>query len=110
MRLLIKCYIYDYVSYLLGGNMRNEIKRALQQEAGQGMTEYIIIVALIAIAAIGVITIFGEQIRDLYGSSSAALSGQTAQQRQKKKKAWAGPKVKGLDKATTTNDAASNGW
>ncbi|MBI3070684.1 MAG: hypothetical protein HYY84_01025 [Deltaproteobacteria bacterium] len=39
---------------------------------GQGMTEYIIIVALIAIAAIGVVTLFGDQIRNLFTSSEPA--------------------------------------
>jgi Flp pilus assembly pilin Flp len=42
------------------------------------MTEYIIIVALIAIAAIGVITIFGDNIRDLFSGATNALSGETA--------------------------------
>jgi Flp pilus assembly pilin Flp len=42
---------------------------------GQGMTEYIIIVALIAIAAIGVITLFGNNIRKLFGMSADALAG-----------------------------------
>lgn len=42
---------------------------------GQGMTEYIIIVALIAIAAIGVITVFGDNIRKLFGVSAEALGG-----------------------------------
>lgn len=39
---------------------------------GQGMTEYIIIVALIAIAAIGVVTLFGDNIRSLFSSSEPA--------------------------------------
>lgn len=39
------------------------------------MTEYIIIVALIAIAAIGVISIFGNNIRGLFGSSANVLNG-----------------------------------
>ena len=42
---------------------------------GQGMTEYIIIVALIAIAAIGVITLFGDNVRKLFGASASALAG-----------------------------------
>ena len=46
-----------------------------QAQRGQGMTEYIIIVALIAIAAIGVITLFGDNIRRLFGMSSDALGG-----------------------------------
>lgn len=44
---------------------------------GQGMTEYIIIVALIAIAAIGVITLFGNNIRALFGAASDATAGET---------------------------------
>ncbi len=47
----------------------------LRKARGQGMTEYIIIVALIAIAAIGVITLFGDNIRKLFGASAAALAG-----------------------------------
>jgi Flp pilus assembly pilin Flp len=42
---------------------------------GQGMTEYIIIVALIAIATIGVVTLFGDNIRKVFGMSTDALAG-----------------------------------
>jgi Flp pilus assembly pilin Flp len=52
--------------------------KKLRKNRGQGMTEYIIIVALIAIAAIGVITLFGNNIRRLFGASADALAGQTA--------------------------------
>ncbi len=34
------------------------------KQKGQGMTEYIIIVALIAIAAIGAFTMFGDVVRN----------------------------------------------
>ena len=51
--------------------------RRLQRDEGQGMTEYIINVALIAIAAIGVVTIFGQNIRALFGASTASLAGDT---------------------------------
>src|SRR4051812_31401603 len=47
------------------------------KKRGQGMTEYIIIVALIAIAAIGIITLFGDNIRRLFGMSADALAGET---------------------------------
>jgi Flp pilus assembly pilin Flp len=50
-------------------------KKLLRKRRGQGMTEYIIIVALIAIAAIGVITLFGNNIRKLFGASAEALAG-----------------------------------
>ncbi len=53
-------------------------KKARKTNRGQGMTEYIIIVALIAIAAIGVITLFGDNIRKLFGASASALAGASA--------------------------------
>lgn len=52
-----------------------KIQKSQKKNRGQGMTEYIIIVALIAIAAIGVITLFGNNIRKLFGMSADALSG-----------------------------------
>ncbi|NMO17276.1 hypothetical protein HPC49_45140 [Pyxidicoccus fallax] len=55
-------------------------KQQLRKARGQGMTEYIIIVALIAIAAIGVVTLFGDNIRALFGASADALAGNTAVQ------------------------------
>jgi Flp pilus assembly pilin Flp len=51
--------------------------RPKRRERGQGMTEYIIIVALIAIGAIFVVTVFGDNIRALFGSSANALVGQS---------------------------------
>ena len=45
---------------------------------GQGMTEYIIIVALIAIAAIGVFTAFGDVVRAQVGTMAASLGGATS--------------------------------
>jgi pilus assembly protein Flp/PilA len=56
--------------------IRSRIKDFWHDEQGQGMTEYIIIVALIAIAAIGVITLFGQNIAGLFGLSADALTGQ----------------------------------
>ena len=47
----------------------------LRPSRGQGMTEYILIVALVAIAAIGVITLFGNDLRRLFGQSADALAG-----------------------------------
>jgi Flp pilus assembly pilin Flp len=51
------------------------VKKTQKKRRGQGMTEYIIIVALIAIAAIGIITLFGDNIRRLFGMSADALAG-----------------------------------
>jgi Flp pilus assembly pilin Flp len=50
------------------------MKKYLKQ-LGQGMTEYIIIVALIAIAAIAVYTVFGDVVRQQVGGMAAELAG-----------------------------------
>ncbi|PCJ30710.1 MAG: hypothetical protein COA90_08400 [Gammaproteobacteria bacterium] len=47
------------------------------KQLGQGMTEYIIIVALIAIVAITVFNIFGDTVRGQVGNMAAELGGGT---------------------------------
>jgi type IV pilus assembly protein PilA len=48
------------------------------RQLGQGMTEYIIIVALIAIAAIAVYGFFGDAIRGQVGAMTQELAGEQA--------------------------------
>ncbi len=47
--------------------------------AGQGMTEYIIIVALIAIAAIGTYSLLGQTVRTQTAGLALEIAGQSAQ-------------------------------
>lgn len=47
-----------------------------RKQLGQGMTEYIIIVALIAVAAIGVYSFFGQTIRNQVAGLATEVSGQ----------------------------------
>lgn len=49
-----------------------------KKQLGQGMTEYIIIVALIAIAAIAVYNLFGDTVRGQVGDMAAELGGDTS--------------------------------
>jgi len=49
-------------------------------QRGQGMTEYIIIVALIAIASITVVSFFGGTVRNQMAGMASELSGQKATQ------------------------------
>lgn len=49
-----------------------------RRQRGQGMTEYIIVVALIAVAAIGVYTLLGQTIRNQTAGLALEVSGQTA--------------------------------
>jgi Flp pilus assembly pilin Flp len=70
---------------------------------GQGMTEYIIIVALIAIAAIGVITLFGDNIKALFGMASDSVAGDTTVEKRTTKS-----KQGGLEKKTLANFGKEN--
>jgi Flp pilus assembly pilin Flp len=56
----------------------NRIPSLLLRDSGQGMTEYLIIVALVAVAAIGVVTVFGRDVRELFGATTDALAGNQA--------------------------------
>ena len=42
---------------------------------GQGMTEYILIVSLMAIASIGIISLYGDNVRRLFAMSADSLAG-----------------------------------
>jgi Flp pilus assembly pilin Flp len=54
----------------------NTLNRKLSlRQAGQGMTEYIIIVALIAVAAIGVYSMFGQTIRGQVAGLAGEIAG-----------------------------------
>ena len=54
-------------------------RRLGRKQRGQGMTEYIIIVALIAIAAIGVFTFFGGTVRAQVAAMAGELAGNQGQ-------------------------------
>lgn len=53
----------------------NHSFKSLKKSLGQGMTEYIIIVGVIAIAAIGVFGFFGDVLKDQTAGMAAELSG-----------------------------------
>ena len=62
--------------------MLTRINRIFRDKKGQGMTEYIIIVALIAIAAVFIITMFGDTIRNLFQRSTEVLrTGEQAKEK-----------------------------
>jgi len=47
-------------------------------ESGQGMTEYILIVAFIAVAAVVAVKMFGSQITGLFTKSSDKIGKETS--------------------------------
>ncbi|WP_408608835.1 Flp family type IVb pilin [Aliidiomarina halalkaliphila] len=64
------------------------------RERGQGMTEYIVILALVVVAAIGVYSYFGKAVRHQVAGVAQEISGQSASQQ--------------LNEARQSANAASN--
>lgn len=83
-----------------------------RQQRGQGMTEYIIIVALIAVAAIGVYQFFGQTIRNQTAGIANEVAGQNAQtQIQQAQQSAQGANTEGLATkglATYNNNTNTN--
>jgi Flp pilus assembly pilin Flp len=52
--------------------------RAKFKQVGQGMTEYLVIVSIVAVAAIGVYSLFGQTVRNQTAGLAMELSGQDA--------------------------------
>jgi Flp pilus assembly pilin Flp len=78
--------------------MRRFFRKILRSEKGQGMSEYLIIVALIAIAAIGVVTVFGRDIRELFSGTTDSLAGNQATNTAKKANVKANKNLKTFGK------------
>jgi pilus assembly protein Flp/PilA len=58
--------MFDYVTALISSFIRRD-------EEGQGLAEYALILALIAIAAIAVMILLGTQIGSIFGKVSTSL-------------------------------------
>ena len=52
------------------------IHRSSNGQKGESMTEYIIIVALVAVAAIAVVSLFGGRIKTMFNKSAGALNAE----------------------------------
>lgn len=52
-------------------------KKLLRSKTGQSMTEYVVVLALVAVATIKVTQLFGNSIKIAYGRVVSALQGQT---------------------------------
>jgi len=74
--------------------------------SGQGMTEYIIIVALIAVAAIGVYSYFGQTLRSQTAGIASEIAGKDSSDNIKKAQESS---VKAGDTAEKTKSLGSYG-
>lgn len=53
--------------------MMLKIRKMLKGEKGQGLVEYILIIALVAVLAVGALKLFGGKIQDWFGRTSNQL-------------------------------------
>ena len=56
---------------------RKHYRMKRRSSGGQAILEYIIIIALVAVAALTVLGLFGDRIRGLISSSTKAIGGET---------------------------------
>ena len=49
----------------------------LRNERGQGLTEYALIIALVAIVAVAALTLLGGQINTIFGNITTSLGGKS---------------------------------
>ena len=83
--------------------MRRLLHKLFKSQSGQGMTEYLIIVALIAVAAIGVVTVFGRDIRELFSGTTDSLAGNQASNTAVKARVKANKSIKTFGKYTAAS-------
>ena len=55
-------------------NLKLAIARAMEEEEGQGLTEYALILALIAIVAIAALTLLGGKVQSALTSVATSLT------------------------------------
>jgi pilus assembly protein Flp/PilA len=83
--------------------MKTYLKKLQHSQRGQGMMEYIVIVAMIAVSAIGVYSVFGTTVRSQTAGMAKEIAGQKADTALSNATAAAG---KALTRANTTKGMA----
>ena len=56
-------------------NLINYVKSFANQEEGQDLLEYALLVALIALIAVGAVTLAGQSVSTIFGNIAAAIGG-----------------------------------
>lgn len=73
----------------------------MRRSRGQSLVEVAIVLALIAIASIAVITMYGDEVRKLFGLSDGSLAGETDLEHEPKP--WGVSEKHNLDTFATQN-------
>ena len=59
-------------------HMKNLLKRLWQEESGQDLTEYALLLVLVALAAIGSLSTLASDINGAFGNAATALTSSTS--------------------------------
>ena len=81
---------------------------ARRKSLGQGMTEYIVIVALVGVAAIGVYSCLGQSVRGAAAGIALELAGENADKGIKEAKSASDKAVNAAKAKATLNNYNSN--
>lgn len=81
---------------------------ARRKSLGQGMTEYIVIVALVGVAAIGVYSFLGQSVRGATAGIALELAGENADKGIKEAKSASDKAVNAAKAKATLNNYNSN--
>ena len=54
-------------------SMKSLLRGLWRDDAGQGMTEYALIIALVAVAIVAVVVLFREQIKAVFAAATTAM-------------------------------------
>jgi pilus assembly protein Flp/PilA len=55
--------------------MKNKLMGLIKEEQGQGMTEYGLVLGLIAVAAVGALVLLRDEVVAMYNNAVAAVTG-----------------------------------
>jgi pilus assembly protein Flp/PilA len=55
--------------------MKNKLMGLIKEEQGQGMTEYGLVLGLIAVAAVGALVLLRDEIVTMYNNAVTAVTG-----------------------------------
>ncbi len=55
--------------------MKKLLKKLVMEEEAQGMVEYILIVALVALVVVGAVRMFGGKVQKLFSDKAGELEG-----------------------------------
>jgi Flp pilus assembly pilin Flp len=59
--------------YIRCQTLKNDVLKALKNDSGQDLLEYALLVALIALVAVGAITIAGQNVNLIFGKVATEL-------------------------------------